>query len=54
VLREKRTEMTLKSATGTSMKPKQAEIIRQSTSLFNREGYQSPSIDRISENAGIS
>jgi AcrR family transcriptional regulator len=36
------------------MKPKQAEIIRQSMSLFNKEGYQSPSIDRISENAGIS
>ena len=36
------------------MKPKQAEIIRHSMSLFNREGYQSPSIDRISENAGIS
>jgi AcrR family transcriptional regulator len=35
------------------MKPKQAEIIRQSMSLFNK-GYQSPSIDRISENAGIS
>ena len=33
---------------------KQAEIIRQSMSLFNKEGYQSPSIDRISENAGIS
>ncbi|MGM1325165.1 TetR/AcrR family transcriptional regulator, partial [Klebsiella michiganensis] len=31
------------------MKPKQAEIIRQSMSLFNKEGYQSPSIDRISE-----
>lgn len=46
--------MTLKSSTRTSMKPKQAEIIRQSMSLFNREGYQSPSIDRISENAGIS
>lgn len=36
------------------MKPKQAEIIRQSMSLFNKEGYQSPSIDRISENADIS
>ena len=36
------------------MKPKQAEIIRQSMSLFNKEGYQSASIDRISENAGIS
>ena len=36
------------------MKPKQAEIIRHSMSLFNKEGYQSPSIDRISENAGIS
>ena len=36
------------------MKPKQAEIIRQSMTLFNREGYQSPSIDRVSENAGIS
>jgi AcrR family transcriptional regulator len=44
----------LNDSTGKRMKPKQAEIIRQSMTLFNREGYQSPSIDRVSENAGIS
>ncbi|STU85868.1 TetR family transcriptional regulator [Klebsiella pneumoniae] len=36
------------------MKPKQADILRHASTLFNREGYQSPSIERIAEHAGIS
>lgn len=36
------------------MKPKQADILRHASALFNREGYQSPSIERIAEHAGIS
>ncbi|HIF8380289.1 TPA: TetR/AcrR family transcriptional regulator [Klebsiella pneumoniae] len=35
------------------MKPKQADILRHASTLFNREGYQSPSIERIAEHAGI-
>lgn len=33
---------------------KQADILRHASTLFNREGYQSPSIERIAEHAGIS
>ncbi|VEB99404.1 Uncharacterised protein [Klebsiella pneumoniae] len=29
------------------MKPKQADILRHASTLFNREGYQSPSIERM-------
>ena len=36
------------------MKPKRADILRHASTLFNREGYQSPSIERIAEHAGIS
>lgn len=36
------------------MRTKPANIINSSMRLFNKEGYHSPSIDRISENAGIS
>ena len=36
------------------MKSRRNDIIEKSMKLFNKEGYQSPSIDRISENAGIS
>ncbi|MXJ81331.1 TetR/AcrR family transcriptional regulator [Klebsiella michiganensis] len=36
------------------MKPRHYDIINSSSALFNREGYLTPSIDRISEAAGIS
>ncbi|UMX88121.1 TetR/AcrR family transcriptional regulator [Klebsiella pneumoniae] len=36
------------------MEAKQADILRHASALFNREGYQSPSIERIAEHAGIS
>ncbi|MBX4389410.1 TetR/AcrR family transcriptional regulator, partial [Mycobacterium tuberculosis] len=46
--------VTANHSTGKRMKPKQADILRHASTLFNREGYQSPSIERIAEHAGIS
>ncbi len=36
------------------MKSKKRDIITASTKLFNKEGYQSPGVDRIAEVAGVS